>query len=239
GGYGNQGFPGDNYGGNQGGYQDQGYQNQGYQNQGYQAPGYGGNQGQSDKLDMANIDPSMFNENDSINDMVARILGDPSMATSLPDIEAYQGSRDLNAVDNFNMDEFEQEFGSVGAGDGQRGLFGFGGGNGKSKTSHQIIGGAAAWAAFNWYENWKVNTKGEKMKHGFIKKLLTAFAAAQAVKFAEQKSSGFQGGLSRDVAIQEATNYADHVADAKYQNHSVDYTVRGGEADNYDNYRPY
>ncbi|KAJ2848380.1 hypothetical protein IWW36_003333 [Coemansia brasiliensis] len=233
----------DQYGGgypSQGNYP--GYDNQGgYQAPGYQAPGYGnqgesyGNQGQSygggqAARGLEGVDPNMFNEYDSINDMVAKMLNDPSLSSSLPPIEAHETS--AREIGDFDFDNFANEFGSE---DGERGLFGFSAGHGKSKTSHQLIGGAAAWAAFKWYENWKLNTKGEKVNHSFIKKVLTAFAAAQAIKFAEQRSSSFQGGLTRDVAIREATQYAGRVADVKYQTYeNVDYTVQGGQADSYD-----
>ncbi|KAJ2450863.1 hypothetical protein EV183_003999 [Coemansia sp. RSA 2336] len=222
-GYENQGFGGQGYE-NQGGYQAPGYQAPGY---GAQGQSYGGNQSAGG---LEGIDPSMFSEYDSVNSMVEKMLNDPSLSGSLPPIETHETSQ--REIGDFDFDSFANEFGS---GDSERGLFGFGGGHGKSKTSHQLIGGAAAWAAFKWYENWKVNTKGEKVNHSFIKKILTAFAAAQAIKFAEQRSSSFQGGLSREVAINEATQYAGRVADVKYANYeSADYAVSGGQADSYD-----
>ncbi|KAJ1741276.1 hypothetical protein LPJ68_002987 [Coemansia sp. RSA 1086] len=245
--YGQDGYNYNQYGGgyppqgNYPGYENQGYGNQGYENQGgfqapgYQAPGYGT---QSQSYDGGNqsarglegVDPNMFNDYDSVNTMVEKMLNDPSLSGSLPPIETHETSQ--REIGDFDFDDFANEFGS---GDSERGLFGFGAGHGKSKTSHQLIGGAAAWAAFKWYENWKVNTKGEKVNHSFIKKVLTAFAAAQAIKFAEQRSSSFQGGLTRDVAIREATQYAGRVADVKYPDYeSADYTVKGGQADSYD-----
>ncbi|KAJ2338316.1 hypothetical protein GGF43_006910, partial [Coemansia sp. RSA 2618] len=143
GGYGNQGFPGDNYG-NQGGYGDnynQGGYSDNYNQGGYAAPGQ-----QSQGGELGGFTPDMFNEGESVNDMVAKMLNDPSMASSLPNIDGYQGSRDITAGQDFNMDEFEREFGGDA---GERGLFSGFGGHGKSKTSHQLIGGAAAWAAYN------------------------------------------------------------------------------------------
>ncbi|KAJ2339626.1 hypothetical protein IWW50_006835, partial [Coemansia erecta] len=81
--------------------------------------------------------------------------------------------------------------------------------------------------------NYQLNTHGKKPNHSFMKKLLSAFAAAQAIKFAEKKSSAFQGGVSRDIAIQNAVEYSERVADTKYME-VKDYTVGGGLAADYD-----
>ncbi|KAJ2306092.1 hypothetical protein IWW55_001615 [Coemansia sp. RSA 2706] len=213
----------------------QGY-GQGYDAPGYNAPGYGqdynqsyGASGQTNYQQQErglDIDPSSLRGDEDVNELLQRFLG--GQGGDVPYIEVQENSaRDL---EGFDMDEFEREFG--GADGGERGLFGFGG-HGESKKSHQLIGGAAAWAAFKWYENWKLNTKGEKVNHSFVKKLLTAFAAAQAIKFAEQRSSSFQGGLPRDVAVREATGYASKISDMKYNDDAYNYdnnqfAVHGG-----------
>ncbi|KAJ2781028.1 hypothetical protein H4R18_003122 [Coemansia javaensis] len=252
-GYPNQGFP--NPGGygqeyNQGGY-DQGYnqggynQNQGYgqgydqgYNQGYNQGGYnqggysqGGNPGD---LDLSSLDP-----NTPLDVLIGQLAGDPSVTESVRGITTYETSaRDL---EGFDMGEFEARFGSSGE-DMSRGIFSFGGGEGKSKTSHQLLGGAAAWAAFKWYENWKRNTTGEKVKHSTLKKMLTAFAVAQVIKVSEKRSSTFQQGLSREVAIEEATRNVSKIAstlEAEYNTSQPAYQYNsygGGEAENFDRY---
>ncbi|KAJ1735635.1 hypothetical protein LPJ61_000430 [Coemansia biformis] len=134
---------------------------------------------------------------------------------------------------DFDIDEFEREFGSA---DMSRGIFGFDSGHGKSKTSHQLIGGAAAWAAFKWYENWKRNTKGEKVNHSFIKKMLTAVAVAQVIKIAEKRSSSFQEGVSRDLAVEQAVRDIGRISDIKYSGPDTSHVysdVHGGEADSF------
>ncbi|KAJ2079179.1 hypothetical protein H4R24_003954 [Coemansia sp. RSA 988] len=259
GGYQNQGgYPDQGGYQNQGGYPDQG----GYQNQGYPAPGgynnqyndyqnqggypgqqdnqYGGYQNQdgyqgqgSGNSEVSNFNPATLNPNLPVDQLVGQLLGDSNASNSVRGIQVHENSaRDL--VD-FNMDAFEQEFGMAGD-DMNRGIFGFDTGRGESKKSHQLIGGAAAWAAFKWYENWKLNTKGEKVNHSFIKKALTAFAVAQVIKISEQKSSAFQQGTSRDVAIQEATRNISRIADIKYPDYNTGHQyheIHGGEADSF------
>lgn len=104
-----------------------------------------------------------------------------------------------------------------------------------------FIGGAAAWAAMNWYQN-KNRNEGKNVSHGFLKKLIVAFAAAKAVKYAEKNSSGFQQGLSRDI-IEDATRNASIVSDIKYGdqlagNTGYQYATgrTGGEADSFNNF---
>ncbi|KAJ2748867.1 hypothetical protein IWQ56_007353 [Coemansia nantahalensis] len=230
---GNQGgYPQDNYG--QGGYQQQGgygqdnYGQGGYGQGGYPQDNYGqdnygqggyqqqqGGYQQPDDI-LARLSPTSLDPNASVNDILGQLLNDRDLSYSLGDIQPEESSkRDL---DGFDMDAFEREFGSA---DGSRGMFGLGGGSGKSKTTHQLIGGAAAWAAFNWYENWKKNTKGEKVNHSFIKKLLTAVAVSQAIKIAEKRSSTFQEGLhTRDLAIKEATRNISLISSTRYSEYS-------------------
>ncbi|KAJ2161317.1 hypothetical protein GGF46_001578 [Coemansia sp. RSA 552] len=241
------------YGQQQGGY-DQGYgQQQGYNqgygqqqggyDQSYPAPGgYGSQQGYSQPPGgggapgLEGLNPAAFSESDSVDDMVRKMLNEQPGQESVRGLMVNENSaRDLQ---DFDMNAFEREFGSAGD-DVNRGLFGFSMGSGESKKSHQLIGGAVAWAAFKWYENYKLNTTGEKVKHGFVKKLLTAFAAAQTVKLAEQSSSGFQHGLTRDLVIQDATRNVSRIADIKYADMDTGYQynqVGGGEADRFDQF---
>ncbi|KAJ2753112.1 hypothetical protein GGI19_003357 [Coemansia pectinata] len=122
----------------------------------------------------------------------------------------------------------------------ERGIFDGFGGNGKSKKSHQLLGGAAAWAALNWYQT-KSRNQGKKVSHGFAKKLMVAFAAAQAIKYWEQNSKSFQNGVSRDLVIAEATRSASLAADisagdelAATTGYTYNYGAKGGEADSFD-----
>ncbi|PIA14916.1 hypothetical protein COEREDRAFT_93567 [Coemansia reversa NRRL 1564] len=206
-----------------GGFQDQNsYQNQG---SGYPAPG--------GKHGVSSFNPAALDPNLPVDKLVGQLLGDAEASASVHGLQVHENSaRDLA---EFDMDAFAREFGT--AGDSvNRGIFGFDTGRGESKKSHQLIGGAAAWAAFKWYENWKLNTKGEKVNHSFIKKALTAFAVAQVIKISEQKSSGFQHGMTRDIAIQEATRNISRIADIKYPDYNTGYQydeIRGGEAESF------
>ncbi|KAJ2610767.1 hypothetical protein H4S08_003458 [Coemansia sp. RSA 1365] len=225
-----------------GGFSDQGNnQNQVY---GYPAPGGYGNRGDYQYQDgyqnraggehgVSSFNPAALNPDLPVDKLVGQILGDAKASASVRGLRVHENSaRDL---EDFDMNAFEREFGIAGD-DVNRGIFGFDTGRGESKKSHQLIGGAAAWAAFKWYENWKLNTKGEKVNHSFIKKALTAFAVAQVIKISEQKSSGFQHGMTRDVAIQEATRNISRIADIKYPDYNTGYQYQethGGEADSF------
>ncbi|KAJ2782299.1 hypothetical protein GGI15_002956 [Coemansia interrupta] len=156
-----------------------------------------------------------FSEDMSVEALVSKFSGGSVDPTALSQVKVSDTTaRDL---EGFDMDEMralgQRSLDADGDMDLDRGLFsGFGGGHGESKKTHQLIGGAAAWAAVNWYQN-KSRNEGKKVNHGFIKKLVVAFAAAQAIKYWEKNSGSFQQGVSRDRAIQEATRNASLAAD--------------------------
>ncbi|KAJ2824499.1 hypothetical protein FBU31_003978 [Coemansia sp. 'formosensis'] len=256
--YGGQQYGGQQYGGQQ--YGGQQYDNNQYSGQQYnqQYDGQGGNYNQQydtnqhggqqqqkhiPQILAYDVDINNFDENTTPEQMALAMLGNDNVMYSndvkkvkIPEIKA----RDLEDFKGFSLDSFAQNSEDV-----DRGLFdSFGGGNGKSKTSHQLLGGAAAWAALNWYQN-KSRNQGKKVSHGFAKKLIVAFAAAQAIKHWEKNSSSFQQGLSRgitrDDVIAEATRSASIAADmemgkdlAANTGYAYDYNSKGGEADSFD-----
>ncbi|KAJ2706604.1 hypothetical protein FB645_001479 [Coemansia sp. IMI 203386] len=177
-----------------------------------------------------------LDENMPVGELASRLLGSNTGEfgnLNVPEVS----QRDLDGLD---AGDLQRSFDMFGSNDEvtERGLFSFGGGNGQSKTSHQLIGGAAAWAALNWYQN-KSRNEGKKVSHSFIKKLVVAFAAAQAVKYCEKNSSSFQSGVSRDLAIQEATRNAAAMADQSYYQQDNQYQYKSfsnGEAAGYDNF---
>ncbi|KAJ2845629.1 hypothetical protein J3B02_004630 [Coemansia erecta] len=173
----------------------------------------------------------------SAEEIASRMLGSSSNG-ELANLQVPEVSqRDLQGFDVADLERSAGAFG-VDGGVTERGLFGFNGGHGKSKTSHQLIGGAAAWAALNWYQN-KSRNEGKKVSHSFLKKLMVAFAAAQAVKYCEKNSSSFQTGISRDLAIQEATRSAAAAADMRfYKPTEYQYNeFKNGESTSYDNFQ--
>ncbi|KAJ2722316.1 hypothetical protein GGI07_003398 [Coemansia sp. Benny D115] len=219
-----------NQGYNQGGY-DQGYnQNQGYGQQGGYDQGYGRQGG-------ASSNPLDFDENMSVDDITRQLVGGNFDESTLSSVRVYENdARDLADFDQEGFNQCRELVGPDGEIDGSRGLFGFGGGHGKSKTSHQLLGGAAAWAALNWYQN-KSRNEGKKVNHSFIKKLLVAFATAQAIKYFEKNSNSFQAGVSRERAIEAAARDASMIADIQYPNYDAApkfQTVSGGEGDSFD-----
>ncbi|KAJ1997625.1 hypothetical protein GGI04_002108 [Coemansia thaxteri] len=247
-GYGQQEQQG--YGGQQGYNGPQDYNQQGYNQQGYEQQGYnqgydqGYNHGQPEgygqqsyghgpeKPGMIDFDIDALNENDSPEDIARMILGnDDGNFDAVQGLEVTENSQ--RGLADFDMDSLE---------DSDRGLFsGFGGGHGQTKTSHQLIGGAAAWAAVNWYQN-KARNQGKKVSHSFAKKLVIAFAAAQAIKYWEKNSGSFQQGVrTRDLAVAEATRSASMAADIRFgadqaadTGYKYDYSAKGGEADSFD-----
>ncbi|KAJ1802900.1 hypothetical protein LPJ75_006040, partial [Coemansia sp. RSA 2598] len=201
--------------------------------------GYGGDQSYGGNQGYGADSSDDFSEDMTVEQITQRMLGSNYNTASLgiANLQVPEVSqRDLDGFDMGDLQRSAEAFGDDGAMT-ERGLFGFSGGHGKSKTSHQLIGGAAAWAALNWYQN-RARNKGEKVSHSFIKKLMVAFAAAQAVKYVEKNSSSFQSGVARDLAIQEATRDAAAAADISFyqptSNH--DYrTYNYGEGASYDN----
>ncbi|KAJ2626505.1 hypothetical protein GGF44_005011, partial [Coemansia sp. RSA 1694] len=81
---------------------------------------------------------------------------------------------------------------------------------------------------------------GKKVSHGFAKKMIVAFAAAQAIKYWEKNSKSFQNGVSRDLVIADATRSASIAADISAGDelantgYKYDYSNKGGEADSFD-----
>ncbi|KAI7833493.1 hypothetical protein BX661DRAFT_178489 [Kickxella alabastrina] len=243
----NQGYPqqqgGYNQGYDQGYQQQQGGYNQGY-DQGYQQQQGGYNQGYQQGGRTGDANPFDFDENMSVEDITRQLSGGSIDPAALSNVHVNQNSaRDLEGFDMAGFEEFQNLVGQDGEfnEEGSRGMFGFGGGNagGKSKTSHQLLGGAAAWAALNWYQT-KAQNEGKKVNHGFIKKLLVAFAATQAVKYFEKSSHNFQSGVSRDLAIEQATKDASMIADIKFPDYGTHTykAVAGGEASGFDSFNP-
>ncbi|KAJ1823853.1 hypothetical protein LPJ60_001233 [Coemansia sp. RSA 2675] len=201
---------------------------------GGQQPGnsdFGGNQAQKPQSFAFDIDFANVNDDMPAEQVARMLLGENAYANDLKGLQISENStRDLN---DFSMGDLQRS-----GEDTERGLFS-GGGNGQSKKSHQILGGAAAWAALNWYQT-KSRNQGKKVSHGFAKKLMVAFAAAQAIKYWEKNSKSFQNGVSRDLVIAEATRSASIAADISASAdaapiYKYDTSLRGGEADNFDN----
>ncbi|KAJ1665728.1 hypothetical protein IW140_001770 [Coemansia sp. RSA 1813] len=231
-------YPGsyDNYGQQQGGYDNYGQQQGGYDNYGQQQGGYNQPQGGQQQSD---FDISGFTGNESTEEIARMMMGGSANSDVINNIGAYEEKARALPDEDFNMNEFYSKYGGV-SGDADRGIFGFGSGNnfqGESKTSHQLLGGAAAWAALNWYQN-KSRNQGKKVSHSFAKKLLVAFAASQAVKYWEKNSASFQNGLTRDLVVEEATRTATQVANVEYPDYDTGYTYnsagKGGEANSFD-----
>ncbi|KAJ2541464.1 hypothetical protein EV175_006140 [Coemansia sp. RSA 1933] len=230
-------YPGgyDNYGQQQqGGYDNYGQQQGGYDNYGQQQQQGGGyNQSQND------FDLGGFTGNESTEEIARMLMGGSANSDVINNLGAYEEKARALPDESFSMDEFYSKYGQM-SDNAERGIFGFGGGsnfNGESKKSHQLLGGAAAWAALNWYQN-KSRNEGKKVSHSFIKKLLVAFAASQAVKYWEKNSSSFQSGIPRDLVVEEATRNAIQVANIEYPDTDTGYTYKragaGGEANSFD-----
>ncbi|KAJ2025733.1 hypothetical protein H4S03_008801, partial [Coemansia sp. S3946] len=186
------GAPYDNQYGGQQSYGDNQYNEQ-----------YGGKQ----KPQAFDFDIDFDKVTDASTEQVARmLLGQNQYANELTGLQISTNSaRDLQDFDMKDLEESSRDI-------TERGIFDGFGGNGKSKKSHQLLGGAAAWAALNWYQT-KSRNQGKKVSHGFAKKLMVAFAAAQAIKYWEKNSKSFQNGVSRDLVIAEATRSASLAAD--------------------------
>ncbi|KAJ1799733.1 hypothetical protein LPJ59_001622 [Coemansia sp. RSA 2399] len=222
-----------NYPGSYDNYGQQQQQGGGYDNYGQQQQGGGYNQSQGD------FDLSGFTGNESTEELARMMMGGSGNSDVINNLGAYEEKARALPDENFSMDEFNSKYGRM-SDSAERGIFGFGGGSnfqGESKTSHQLLGGAAAWAALNWYQN-KERGQGKRVSHGFIKKLLVAFAASQAVKYWEKNSSSFQAGLPRDLVVEEATRNAIQVANIEYPDTDTGYTYKsagaGGEASSFD-----
>ncbi|RSH86238.1 uncharacterized protein EHS24_004476 [Apiotrichum porosum] len=71
--------------------------------------------------------------------------------------------------------------------------------------SHELIGGAAAFAAARAYEQ-KQEREGKPANHALAKELLAAFAGAEVDKLAETKGLSF---LDREKAKHEAKKQAE------------------------------
>ncbi|KAJ2493266.1 hypothetical protein IWW37_000729 [Coemansia sp. RSA 2050] len=203
--------------------------NSGQQPEGSQ---YGSGRKQKPQTFAFDVDFSKITDDTSPEQVARMMLGEKNpYANDLKGLKISENStRDLK---DFNMKDLEDS-----SRDTERGLFSGFGGNGKSKKSHQLLGGAAAWAALNWYQT-KSRNQGKKVSHGFAKKLMVAFAAAQAIKYWEQNSKSFQNGVSRDLVIAEATRSASIAADISASNdvtplYKYDTSIRGGEADSFD-----
>ncbi|KAJ2510638.1 hypothetical protein H4217_007775 [Coemansia sp. RSA 1939] len=217
----------DNYGQQQGGYDNYGQQQGGY-NQPQGQGGYGGN----------DFDLSRFTGNETTEELANMMMGGSENRDVINNLGAYEEKARALPDEDFSMDEFYSKYGQMSE-NADRGIFGFGNSSnfqGESKTSHQLL--AAAWAALNWFQN-KSRNEGKNVSHGFVKKLLVAFAAAQAVKYWEKSSSSFQSGLPRDLVVEEATRNAIQVANIEYPdtNTGYDYSkvaAQGSQARQFD-----
>ncbi|KAJ2821143.1 hypothetical protein GGI24_004299, partial [Coemansia furcata] len=220
------------------------YNSQQYDGQQYDGQQYDGQVGNYNQQQQQKHIPKLlaydvnfedFDENTTPEQMARAMLGKDTNPGNLKEVLVKDTTRDL-MENKYELADFAKDSENV-----DRGLFdSFSGGNGKSKTSHQLLGGAAAWAALNWYQN-KSRNQGKKVSHGFAKKLIVAFAAAQAIKHWEKSSSSFQQGVSREAVIAEATRSASIAADmemgkelAANTGYSYDYNSKGGEADSFD-----
>ncbi|KAJ2062345.1 hypothetical protein GGI17_002463 [Coemansia sp. S146] len=196
---------------------------------------YGGQQQQQNPQAFAfDVDLDKVTDKTTTEQLARMMLGKNQFANELTGLETSTNSaRDLKDFDMKDLEESSRDI-------TERGIFDGFGGNGKSKKSHQLLGGAAAWAALNWYQT-KSRNQGKKVSHGFAKKLMVAFAAAQAIKYWEQNSKSFQNGVSRDLVIAEATRSASLAADisagdelAATTGYTYNYGAKGGEADSFD-----
>ncbi|KAI8583929.1 hypothetical protein K450DRAFT_220654 [Umbelopsis ramanniana AG] len=83
----------------------------------------------------------------------------------------------------------------------------------KSSWSHELIGGAAGFAAMKAYEA-KEAREGKPQSHAFAKELIAGIAAAEADKLFETKGLNF---IDREKAKHEAKNNAIKMYEEKYE----------------------
>ncbi|CAF1409843.1 unnamed protein product [Adineta steineri] len=82
----------------------------------------------------------------------------------------------------------------------------------KASWTHELIGGAAGFAAMKAYED-HVRSTGEKVSHPLMKEMLAGFAAAEVDRLFETKGLDF---LDREKAKRRAIDQAHHIANEQY-----------------------
>ncbi|CAF0902693.1 unnamed protein product [Adineta steineri] len=82
----------------------------------------------------------------------------------------------------------------------------------KSSWTHELIGGAAGFAAMKAYED-HVRSTGQQVSHPFMKELLAGFAAAAVDNLFETEGLDF---LDREKAKHQAVQQAHAIAEEKY-----------------------
>ncbi|GAB5593332.1 hypothetical protein Unana1_08232 [Umbelopsis nana] len=83
----------------------------------------------------------------------------------------------------------------------------------KSKLSHELIAGAASFAAVKAWED-KCKREGRPANHAFAKELLAGFAAAEADKLIETKGLDF---LDREKAKRHAKEQVHQYYEQEYE----------------------
>jgi hypothetical protein len=83
----------------------------------------------------------------------------------------------------------------------------------KASWSHELIGGAAGFAAMRAYEA-KEAREGKPQSHALAKELLAGFAAAEADKLFETKGLDF---IDREKAKHQAKLAAEQMYNERYQ----------------------
>jgi hypothetical protein len=83
----------------------------------------------------------------------------------------------------------------------------------KSSWSHELIGGAAGFAAMKAYEA-KEAREGKPQSHALAKEILAGIAAAEADKLFETKGLNF---LDREKAKHQAKKAAEQMYEERYQ----------------------
>ncbi|KAK3685506.1 hypothetical protein B0T22DRAFT_220293 [Podospora appendiculata] len=92
----------------------------------------------------------------------------------------------------------------------------------KSKFSHELIGGAAAFEAMHLWEN-EQRKEGKTVSHGVAKEAIAALAAAEADKLFESKGLDF---IDREKVKHHAKRQAEDLYDQQYggqDQYSTDY----------------
>jgi len=79
---------------------------------------------------------------------------------------------------------------------------------------HELLGGAAAFAAFRAYENHEA-TNGKPPSHALAKEILAGFAGAEVDKLAETKGLDW---VDREKAKRQAAEQAQQQYDNQYNN---------------------
>ncbi|CAF1050979.1 unnamed protein product [Adineta ricciae] len=82
----------------------------------------------------------------------------------------------------------------------------------KASWTHELIGGAAGFAAMKAYED-HCRREGQHVSHAFMKEMLAGFAAAEVDKLFETKGLDF---LDREKAKRHAIEQAHHLANERY-----------------------